>query len=47
MYQTEDDFISIIEQLYIEGMDAEAEAMSIILKKYINKKEQNEEQGLN
>ncbi len=35
MYQTQDEFISLIEQLYISGMDKEAEEVSLIMLKYI------------
>ena len=34
--QTEDEFIQIIEQLYIAGMETEAEAVQIIFMKYMN-----------
>jgi len=42
MYQTQDEFVSIIEQLYLEGMEKEADAVQLILIKYMAKMAQDE-----
>ncbi len=35
MYQVQDEFIALIEQLYLAQMDKEAEDLQLILLKYI------------